>query len=378
VKKTVVLLLYLAFVGNLAILEAQVTVALRRDRSSIPLPGMTLLCDKNYNCGLAATELSKASAFEFLIKISRAGKDFYLLADTNQNGTLADERRIFLPNSGTVAVNLRKRTSTSRYEFLPFEIAHEALEQSGEPDDQFVLRPRYIASGVLSYKTCTSSISLLDMNYDGRFTFADSERGTNLQIDKNRDGKFWGKDEHVRTAEIVAFCGQNFLVTSLSNRSLVLMPTNLRLAKINEQVPDFSMALLNGHVISASSLKGKAYVLDFWASWCVPCVKNLPQIESVRKEYGSLSVFSVNVDNGSRRAMAQRIIDDAGIHEFTTVRGLGNDDPLWKAFGGANSNRLAIPLYVLIGKDSVVRYAGDGGEKLAELKREIEKLLSAF
>ncbi|HUR98270.1 MAG TPA: hypothetical protein VMZ26_09430, partial [Pyrinomonadaceae bacterium] len=66
-----------------------------------------------------------------------------------------------------------------------------------------------------------------------------------------------------------------------------------------------------------------------------------------------------------------------GIRDFSAVRGMGNADHLWKTFGGANSNRLAIPLYVLIDKNSVIRYAGDGGEQLAELKREIGKVLSA-
>lgn len=378
-KKTVFLSLYLAIAANLTVLDAQVTVAVRRAQSSTPLPGMTLFCDKNYNCGLAAAKPSKVSLGDkdLLLKVSRAGNDFYLIIDKNQNGSLADDGRVFLRNSASVSVAIRKRVAARRYEFLPFEIVHEAPDEQGAAVDHFVLRPRYVASGTLTYAKCTSRLSLVDMNFDGRFTAADSDRGTNLRIDKNNDGKFWGKDEHIKTAEIVAFCGQNFLVTSLSNRSMVLAPTNLRLAKVSEPVPDFSIALLNGQVISPVSLKGKHYVLDFWASWCVPCVKNLPQIKSVKKEYGSLSVFSVNVDRVSRRGMAQKIIDDTGVKEFTAIRGLGDNDPLWKTFGGANLNRLAIPLYVLIDNEAVVRYAGDGGEELTELKREISKLLSS-
>lgn len=99
-------------------------------------------------------------------------------------------------------------------------------------------------------------------------------------------------------------------------------------------------------------------------------------MESVGRQYDSVSVFSVNVDNASRRQFAQKIIKDNGIDKITAIRGLGNDDPVWKTFGGANSNRLAIPLYVLVDRGAVVRYAGNGGENLAELKREIEKLLA--
>ncbi|MEO6335069.1 MAG: TlpA disulfide reductase family protein [Pyrinomonadaceae bacterium] len=377
-RKTVFLLLHLMIACNLAVLDAQVRVALRLDESRKPVWGFAQLCDKKNNCGLAAGELSKMSRGHegLLVKVTRVGKDFYLTVDTNQDGDLAGERKTFLRNSGTVRIVIRKQIAARRYALLPFEIEHEAPEEKGDTTDQFFLRPAYVASGTLTYKKCASSVSVFDMNLDGRFTSADSDRGTNLQIDKNNDGKFWGKEENIHTAEIVGFCGQNFLVTSLSNRSLVLMPTDLRLAKVGESVPDFSIALLTGQVISANGLKGKHYVLDFWASWCVPCVRSLPQIELIKEEFDPISVFSVNVDKPARRGIAWKIVQDIGIHEFTAIRGLGNNDPVWKIFGGASSNRLVIPLYVLIDKDSVVRYAGNGGENLIALKREIEKLVS--
>jgi thiol-disulfide isomerase/thioredoxin len=312
-----------------------------------------------------------------LVKISRTEKGFNVVVDTNQNQSLADDRKSFLHYSGTVRIWIRKRIAGKRYKFLPFEIQHEAPDEEGDTTDRFILRPGYVASGTLTYGKCTSRVSLLDFNLDGKFTSADSDRVTNLQIDKNNDGKFWGKEEISKSTEIIAFCGQNFLVTSLNNKSLVFTPTSLRVVKVGEPVPDFSMALLDGQVVTAKRLKGKYYVLDFWASWCAPCVKNLSEVKTIREAYSSISVFSVNVDKVVRRKLAQKIIEENGIGDFTAIRGLGNDDTLWKSFGGASSNGLAIPLYVLIDKDAVVRYAGNGGEKLTELKLEIEKLLSA-
>ena len=371
-------MLFLAITGHLITSHAQVRVALKLDSPKGPLPGNALFCDKNYRCGLPAGELTKVSTDEtrLLVKVVRARAGFYLLVDTNQNRKLSDEKRVFLRHSGTVQVSIRKQLGPKRFAVRPYEIVHEEADLKAEAIDQFVLYPKYVASGVMRYNECKAPVSLLDMDFDGRFTLKDSDRGSNLRIDKNNDGRFWGKEEHLRAAEIVEYCGQRFLVTSLSGESLTLTPTTLRLAKLNEEPPDFSLVLMNGKVISGVSLKGSAYILDFWASWCAPCVKNLAQIVSIKQEYASMTVYSVNVDKRSRRPLAEKIIKDAGIEEFTSIRGLGNGDPLWKTFGSTNSNRLAIPLYVLVDKDSIIRYAGDGGDSLQELRQEIRKVLS--
>lgn len=365
----------LAILGSLGVLTAQIRVALHLDKSRKPLWGFTQLCDENQDCGLADGELSKVSrrSKDLLMRVERAGKDFNVLVDTNQNGRLDDEKKAFLSNSGRVTIRIRKQNAAKRYAYLPFEVQHEPPDQQ-DARDQFVLRPSYVASGTLTYGKCSSKISLFDFNLDGRFTVSDSDRGTNLQVDKNNDGKFWGKEENLRTAEILVFCNQNFLVAALDNTSLVLRPTKLQLANVGKPVPDFSFTLLDGQVVSRDSLRGKQYVLDFWASWCVPCVNNLPDILTIRNAHGSLSVFSVNVDKALRRRLARKVIAAAGIREFTAIRGLGDNDPVWQTFGGANSNRLIIPLYVLVDDRGLVRYAGNGGEKLVELRREIEKL----
>lgn len=372
--RTVLLVLGLAIAGHFAGSSAQIRVPLRLEESPQPLPGRILLCDKGTKCGLDPDVRSKVGSNPLLVRVSRNGKDFRLLADTNQNGSLADSKPIRLTNSGSVSILVHKRGAGKRYAVLPYDVVHEPPEGDSKTD-HFVLRPRYVGAGTLAMGKCRSRISLVDMDLDGRFSLADSDAGSNLRIDRNGDGRFWGKEEHVRSAEIVEYCGQNLLVASLTNRLLVLRPTKLKVAKVDEPVPGFSIALLTGRTISSDNLKGNAYVLDFWASWCAPCVKNLPQIVSIRKQYRSVSVFSVNVDRRARAGTARKIIDGAGMFDFSAIRGLGSSDPLWKTFGSSAGNRLAIPLYVLVDKDSKVRYAGSGGDGLVELKVAIDRLL---
>jgi thiol-disulfide isomerase/thioredoxin len=215
------------------------------------------------------------------------------------------------------------------------------------------------------------------MDRNGKFELTDSAGGTNFQIDANNDGKFWGKAEFHSTNEIVTLCGQNYLVSGLNNDRAEFTRTDLKLAKVDDPVPAFSFTLLDGRPVTDAALKGEVYVLDFWASWCIPCVKNLPHIVEFRDQNKDLvRVYSVNVDTARKRTSASEIIQKYGLAEFSTIRGLGDADPFWKTFGGANLNRLSIPLYVLVDKDGVVRYADNGGEGLIKLKQSIDKLLT--
>ncbi|MGI8555365.1 MAG: TlpA family protein disulfide reductase, partial [Pyrinomonadaceae bacterium] len=181
--------------------------------------------------------------------------------------------------------------------------------------------------------------------------------------------------------EIIEFCGKNYLVSAIASdgSSITLRPTDLRIARVGETVPAFSLVLLNGKTFSSENLKGKNYILDFWATWCAPCIKNIPQINNLKAEFGKeITVLSVNVDKVSRRNLADKIIRKYQLFDFSVVRGLGNDDPLWKTFGSANQNNLlTIPLDVFVDKNGIVRYADSGGENLGELKSSIGKQLSS-
>lgn len=377
-KKLIIFLsVNLSLIAGFVNSNAQVKVILRLDETAKSIAAKSLFCDKDYNCGLNSGEKSKISRIDDLgvpIKVWRTGENFRLLIDANRNNKLNDEKKILLENGSQAKVKIRIKLKSGKIIFLPFEISHQVYEKDGLTADFFKILPHYASAGTLSYKNCSSKISLLDMNFDGQFDFSDADGGTNLRIDQNNDGKFWGKEEYKKTNEIIEFCGQNFLVSSLNDADLTLTPTDLQLAKVGEVVPKFSFVLLNGETLSSDNLRGKHYVLDFWASWCLPCVENLPQINLLKKEYeNKLAVFSVNVDGPARKHLAEKIISENRLFDFSAIRGLGNDDSLWKTFGGANLNNLSIPLYVFVDPDGIVRYAADGGKDLTDLKRKIKE-----
>lgn len=73
-------------------------------------------------------------------------------------------------------------------------------------------------------------------------------------------------------------------------------------AKVEEpaliEVKNFTLTDLNGEKISLSDYRGKVVILDFWATWCPPCVKEIPHFNELALEYADsgLAVLGVSVD----------------------------------------------------------------------------------
>lgn len=85
--------------------------------------------------------------------------------------------------------------------------------------------------------------------------------------------------------------------------TLGLMSTSSQLYAVEEgeQVPDFDLpSIYEGQAsISLASLEGKTIYVDFWASWCAPCLVSLPQYNELYHKYRDqgLEIVAINVDN---------------------------------------------------------------------------------
>lgn len=125
-----------------------------------------------------------------------------------------------------------------------------------------------------------------------------------------------------------------------------------------------------GKMVELATLKGKVVLVDFWASWCVPCKTSFPAIDALYKEYQprGLEVLAVNVDE--RRGDADRFLGEHP-HHLTVLFDPKGASP--SAFGVKG-----MPSSFLIDKAGAIRFAhmGYSGNVDTAYRHEILELLA--
>ena len=138
------------------------------------------------------------------------------------------------------------------------------------------------------------------------------------------------------------------------------------------EAPEFNLETLGGESVRSADLKGKVVVLDFWATWCGPCIEELPQFQATVDRWSDrpeVVFLAVSVDQDEdvvRRFMKKNEYD------FPVARDGKVDDD----FGVS-----AIPTIVLIGREGRIQYRHVGFDSEVDLTRklsdEIDFLLGA-
>lgn len=119
-------------------------------------------------------------------------------------------------------------------------------------------------------------------------------------------------------------------------RSFLLMAViTFFLSTVVEAKPslDFTLRNTSGLMISSASFKGKIVVLNFWATWCPPCVGEIPYLVALQKKYEKqgVQVVGISVDD-----------DHSGVPAFVKKHRMGypvlySSPAVQKAFGGIQS-----------------------------------------
>jgi tetratricopeptide (TPR) repeat protein len=78
---------------------------------------------------------------------------------------------------------------------------------------------------------------------------------------------------------------------------------------IGRLAPDFRLRDLNGKELQLSSLRGKAVVLDFWATWCGPCREEMPKLERLSREFAKSDVVIIGIDVSEPEDTVRRFIN---------------------------------------------------------------------
>jgi len=140
-------------------------------------------------------------------------------------------------------------------------------------------------------------------------------------------------------------------------------------ARETSAAPDFSRADLDGASIKLSEFRGKVVLLNFWATWCAPCLVEMPRFSQWQQAYGSrgLQILGVSMDDSREPVVRLAHQRPPG---YPLIMG---DAALAKLYGGV----YGLPTTFLIdGQGRVVaRYRGEAD--LKELEAKILSLLPA-
>ena len=86
--------------------------------------------------------------------------------------------------------------------------------------------------------------------------------------------------------------------------------------QVDGQTPSFSLRNLDGELVSLNDYLGKQpIILDFWATWCKPCLKNLPKLEKIYQDYAEqgLVVLAINEDGTRSLSKVEPMVNSLGL-----------------------------------------------------------------
>jgi thiol-disulfide isomerase/thioredoxin len=132
--------------------------------------------------------------------------------------------------------------------------------------------------------------------------------------------------------------------------------------------PDFTLQTLDGKQMTLSALKGKAVLLNFWATWCSPCKIEMPWFVELQKQYGpqGLQIVGVAMDDASKEDIA-KFAKDIGVNYPILV----GKEAVGDLYGGVP----ALPETFFIGRDGKIVDKILGLKGKSEIEDDIKKAL---
>ncbi len=134
---------------------------------------------------------------------------------------------------------------------------------------------------------------------------------------------------------------------------------------VGAEAPDFEMTMLDGSKVNLRDLRGEVVVLNFWATWCVPCRTELPTLDAyyaLQAKHG-LKVFAITTEDSVPIFRLKKLFAQMHIPSVRRIKG-----PYGPLTG--------VPTNFVIDRAGRVRYAASGAFGLTELNTLLVPLLN--
>ena len=167
----------------------------------------------------------------------------------------------------------------------------------------------------------------------------------------------WGSVLGEYASEFVVPEGATSADPPLDLGRLESAPIGGRPLAVGDRAPDFALKALDGRELKLDDFRGKYVLLDFWATWCAPCLAEMPNLQAIRDRHADDPRFIlIGVSLDDQAASAARMVKALNL---SWRQGLaGPDSPVVAAYGAT-----AIPATFLIGPDGTILARDLRGEK---------------
>jgi len=305
----------------------------------------------------------------------RAGR-YQVYVDANADGDLTDDgdgrwmeiKPTYLRTEAVVQVSYAAGDRVVRVGYpLTFYRFKDRL-----PDHLLYYRNAY-RIGTIALADTTHLIAVFDEDADGRFDDLDFVM---LVIDVDGDGKLNGSldsAELYEAAKPFNVGGTTYQVQQISamGDEIVLAIADTTVAPKpylapGHPAPDFTMTGLDGQTIRLSDFRGKVVLLDFWATWCNPCIVELPNVLRTYKEYKDQGFAIIGLSLDESRQQLSEFVRQRNIAWPQLFDGKG-----WKMRIAQLYRVSAIPATFLLDRSGTIRYKNVRGPELARRVKEL-------
>lgn len=147
---------------------------------------------------------------------------------------------------------------------------------------------------------------------------------------------------------LLKYCSVLLLAMSIQ----LVWSTNLWAASDWKPAPNFTLKVLGGKNLKLSEMTGNVVLINFWASWCAPCIKEMPLLNAIYKKYKPLgfTILGINIEENSDDARA--FLVDRPVDFPILLDSQNQVSKLYKV--------IAMPTSVLIDRDGNLRYLHRG------------------
>jgi thiol-disulfide isomerase/thioredoxin/outer membrane lipoprotein-sorting protein len=113
-----------------------------------------------------------------------------------------------------------------------------------------------------------------------------------------------------------------------------------------KDAPSFRGVSLDGKAYSLEELKGRPVLLDFWASWCGPCIRSMPTLEKLHHDYRAQGLVVLGIDVGEKREVVEKFLTTKPV-PYPVI--MGDEAGIPAAYGVS-----AYPTFVMIAPDGKI------------------------